>query len=46
MWHANSRFWFGDPRGKVSLGILWRRWEDNVKTDLREMEWGRWRALD
>jgi len=21
--------------------MLWRRWEDNIKTDPRNMEWGR-----
>jgi hypothetical protein len=32
--------------GKEPLLILWRIWEDNIKTDLREMEWGWGRALD
>ena len=27
--------------GNGPLGILWRRWEYNIKTGLREMEWGR-----
>ena len=47
----------GKPEGKRPLGRLRRRWEDNIKMDLREvgcggMEWielvqdrDRWRAL-
>ena len=47
----------GKPEGKRPLGILRRRWEDNIKMDLREVGWGgmdwislaqdrdRWRAL-
>ena len=27
----------GKPEGKRSLGIPWRRWEDNIKMDLQEM---------
>ena len=30
----------GQPQGKRSLGRLRRRWEDNIKTDLQEVEWG------
>jgi hypothetical protein len=29
------------PEGKRPLGIPIRRWEGNIKTDLRETEWGR-----
>jgi len=51
------RVWVGKPEGKRSLGRSWRRWEDNIKVDLEEMECGamdwielaqdrdRWRAL-
>jgi hypothetical protein len=47
----------GKPEGKRPLGRPRRRWEDNIKTDLREVGWGcvdwiglaqdrdRWRAL-
>jgi hypothetical protein len=47
----------GKPEGKRPLGRPTRRWEDNIKADLREvgclsMDWielaqdrGRWRAL-
>ena len=51
------RFRVGKPEGKTPLGIPRRRWEDNIKTDLQEVEGGcgdwmelaqdrdRWRAL-
>ena len=46
----------GTPEGKRPLGRPRRRWEDNIKMDLREVGWGedwmemaqdrdRWRAL-
>jgi hypothetical protein len=47
----------GTPEGKRSLGIPRRRWEDNIRMDLREIGWGgmdwidlaqdrdQWRAL-
>jgi hypothetical protein len=47
----------GKPEGRRPLGRPRRRWEDNVKMDLREVGWGgmdwislaqdrdRWRAL-
>jgi hypothetical protein len=47
----------GKPEGKRTLGKPRRRWEDNIKMDLREMGWGgmdwidlaqdrdQWRAL-
>ena len=28
----------GKPEGKRPLGILRRRWEDNIKMDLQELE--------
>jgi hypothetical protein len=30
----------GKPEGKRPLGRPTRRWEDNNKMDLREIEWG------
>jgi hypothetical protein len=50
-------FFSGETRGKEPLGRPWRRWQDNIKMDLREVEWrdiywislsqgrDRWRAL-
>jgi hypothetical protein len=47
----------GKPEGKKALGRPRRRWDDNIKMDLREIEWGgmdwidlaqdryQWRAL-
>jgi hypothetical protein len=47
----------GRPERRRPLGRHWRRWEDNIKMDLREVGWGgmdwinlaqdrdRWRAL-
>ena len=46
----------GKPEGKRPLGRPRRRWEDNIKMDFQEVEWGmdwielaqdrdRWRAL-
>jgi hypothetical protein len=51
------RILVGKPEGKRPLGRLRHRWEDNIKTDLREIGWGgmdwidlaqdrdQWRAL-
>jgi hypothetical protein len=50
------RLLVGKPRGKRPLGRLRRRWEDNIKMDLQEVECGimdwielaqvdRWRAF-
>jgi hypothetical protein len=30
----------GKPEGKRSLGRSWRRWEDGIIMDLREIGWG------
>jgi hypothetical protein len=30
----------GNPEGERSLGRQRRRWEDNIKMDLREVVWG------
>jgi hypothetical protein len=38
MWHAWGRGEvFGRPEEKRPLGRLMRRWEDNIKMDLREI---------
>jgi hypothetical protein len=29
----------GNPEGKRPLGRLWRRWEENIEMDLREIGW-------
>jgi hypothetical protein len=51
------RLLVGKPEGKRPLGRLRRRWVDNIRMDLLELEWGdvnwmglaqdryRWRAL-
>jgi hypothetical protein len=33
------RILVGKPEGKRSLGRTRRRWVDNIKMDLREIEW-------
>jgi hypothetical protein len=30
----------GRPKGKRQLGILRRRWENNIKMNLQEVGWG------
>jgi hypothetical protein len=35
----------GKPEGKRPLGRPRRRWEDNIKTDLQEVECGVWTRL-
>ena len=59
MWEGRSvyRILVGKPEGKRPLGRPRRRWEDNIKIDLQEVECGgmdwielaqdrdRWRAL-
>ena len=32
-----TEFWWGKPEGRRSLGRPRRRWEDNIKMDLREV---------
>jgi hypothetical protein len=32
-----TRFWLGGPEGKRPLGRPTRRWEDNIKMDLRDL---------
>jgi hypothetical protein len=34
------RIFVGKPEGKRSLGRPRRRWEDNIKMDLRGIRWG------
>jgi len=60
MWHVWGRgayrVFVGKSDGKSPLGRLRRRWEDNIKMDLKEVEWNvnwidltqdrdRWRTL-
>ena len=33
-------FWWGKPEGKRQLGRPRRRWVDNIRTDLQEVECG------
>ena len=35
----------GQLEGKRPLGRSRRRWEDNIKIDLQEVEWGPWTGL-
>jgi hypothetical protein len=35
----------GKPEGKRPLGRPRHRWEDNIKMDLYEVEWGAWTGL-
>jgi hypothetical protein len=34
-----GRILVGKPEGKIPLGRTRRRWVDNIKIDLREIEW-------
>jgi hypothetical protein len=36
----------GKPEGKIQLGKLARRWEDNNKMDRREIGWGGMNWID
>ena len=50
-------FWVGKPDGRRTLGRPRRRWKDNIKLDLQDVEgggmdwidlaqdWDRWRGL-
>jgi hypothetical protein len=40
------RILVGKPEGKRPLGRPRRRWEDNIKMDLREIGWGRMDWID
>jgi hypothetical protein len=35
----------GRPEGKRPLGRQRRRWEDNIKMDIRQVGWGAWSGL-
>jgi hypothetical protein len=35
----------GRPEGRKPLGGPRRRWEDNIKMDLRDVVWGAWTGL-
>jgi hypothetical protein len=35
----------GKSKGKRPLGRTRRRWEDNIKIDFQEVEWGPWTGL-
>ena len=35
----------GKPEGKRPLGTSRHRWEDNIKLNLQEVEWGAWTGL-
>jgi hypothetical protein len=35
----------GRPEGRRPLGRPRRRWEDNIKMDLKDLEWGAWTGL-
>jgi hypothetical protein len=35
----------GKPEGRRSLERPRRRWEDNIKMDLREVRWSAWTGL-
>jgi len=39
------RVLLGKPEGKRALGRYRRRWEDNIKMDLREWDGGPWTGL-
>ena len=39
------RILVGKPDGKKPLGRPRRRWEDNIKMDLQEVEWRAWTGL-
>jgi len=40
-----SRNLVGKPEGKRLLGKPRNRWEDNIKMNLEEVEWGTWTRL-
>jgi hypothetical protein len=51
MWHVRGRvevytgLWWGNLRGKKTLGRCRRRWEDNIEMDFQEVGWGSWTEL-
>jgi hypothetical protein len=40
------RILMGNPEGKRPLGRPRRRWEDNIRMDLREIGWGGMNWID
>ena len=42
---VHTGYWWGNLRGKKSLGRPRRRCEDNIKVDLQEVGWGTWTGL-
>ena len=41
----HTGFWWGNPEGKRLLARPRYRWEDNIKLDLQEVQWGAWTGL-
>jgi hypothetical protein len=39
------RILVGRPEGRRPLGRPRRRWEDNIKMDIKEVGWGAWTGL-
>jgi hypothetical protein len=39
------RLLVGKPEGNIALGRSRRRWVDDIKMDLGEIEWGVWTGL-
>jgi hypothetical protein len=35
-----NKLWVEKPGSKISRGRLGRKWEDNIKTDRKEIGWG------
>ena len=40
-----NRVFVGKLEGKRPLGRPRHKWEDNIKIDLQEVEWGAWTGL-
>jgi hypothetical protein len=40
--YIENRALVGKPEGRRPIGRPRRRWEDNIKMDLREVGWGAW----
>jgi hypothetical protein len=38
-WHIYTKLWSENLKGKMSLGKPRRRWEENIRMDLREIRW-------
>jgi hypothetical protein len=47
LYHEDAyRILVGKPEGKIPLGRPRRRWEDNIRMDLREIGWGGMDLID